>query len=128
MFYLWRYNNFLFLQITFDRVKKINKLKPYTRYVFIVGIGNYYSQLEGKDPVTGDPAIYRTAPGSNIFEDLKLGLFGNSDNNMTFNFDRAFASEKCDRNVCVSECYSRQMVTAGVPQRRICRIFCTMGC
>lgn len=58
---------FLLVQITFDRVKKINKLKPYTRYVFIVGIGNYYSQHEGKDPVTGDPAIYRTAPGSNIF-------------------------------------------------------------
>lgn len=49
--------------MTFDRVKKITKLKPFTRYVFIVGIGNYYSQLEGVDPIVGDVAIYRTAPG-----------------------------------------------------------------
>lgn len=46
-----------------DNTKKINKLMPYTRYVFIVGVGNYYSQIEGIGPVTGDAVIHRTAPG-----------------------------------------------------------------
>ena len=50
-------------QVTHDNVKKINKLKPYTRYVFMVCVSNYYGTIEGIEPVVSEAKIYRTAPG-----------------------------------------------------------------
>lgn len=59
--------------MTYDKIKKVTKLRPYTRYVFLVGVNNYYGQMRSIEPVISDSVIYRTAPGGKIIKSAPRG-------------------------------------------------------
>lgn len=50
--------------ITYRQTIKIEDLKPFSSYVFMVSLKNYYSDLEGIVPMIGPPVVFETSAGA----------------------------------------------------------------
>lgn len=48
--------------MTYQRIVKINDLEPFSTYVFMISLRNYFNFL--KEPITGPPIIYSTLAGA----------------------------------------------------------------
>lgn len=50
--------------VTFDKVKDIERLKPFTKYFVSVAVSNYFSDKDGV--LIGPPQTFQTAPGGKL--------------------------------------------------------------
>lgn len=50
--------------ITYHQTIKVDELKPFSSYVFMISLKNYYSDLEGVTPIIGPPVVFETSAGA----------------------------------------------------------------